>query len=134
MTQKTTEECETAEIRTHSFLRYSFSSRFQHSRTSFRLSGKWEIDRIVLVRPRDPNNIGAAARAMKNFGFTDLAVVTPHPPVWGEVVSAVNATDVLDNARSLGALDEAIADCNLVSAQPTARGSKKSKPSTRHSI
>jgi tRNA/rRNA methyltransferase len=70
--------------------------------------------RIVLVRPRDPNNIGAAARAMKNFGFTDLAVVTPHPPVWGEAVSAVNATDVLTNARVCGALEEAIADCNLV--------------------
>jgi len=70
--------------------------------------------RIVLVRPRDPNNIGAVARAMKNFGFTDLAIVTPHPPVWSEVVSAVNATDVLTNARVCGALDEAIADCNLV--------------------
>src|SRR5215510_7903391 len=69
--------------------------------------------RIVLVRPRDPNNIGAAARAMKNFGFIDLAVVTPHPPVWDEVVSAINATDVLANARVCGALDEAIADCNL---------------------
>src|SRR5262245_4910967 len=70
--------------------------------------------RIVLVRPRDPNNIGAAARAMKNFGFTDLAVVTPHPPVWSEVVSAVNATDVLVNARIYGSLDKAIIDCNLV--------------------
>jgi len=70
--------------------------------------------RIALVRPRDPNNIGAVARAMKNFGFTDLAVITPHPPVWTEVVSAVNATDVLTNARICGALDEAIADCNLV--------------------
>jgi tRNA/rRNA methyltransferase len=70
--------------------------------------------RIVLVRPRDPNNIGAVARAMKNFGFTDLAVVTPHPPVWSEVVSAINATDVLTNARVCVALDEAIADCNLV--------------------
>jgi len=70
--------------------------------------------RIVLVRPRDPNNIGAVARAMKNFGFSDLAIVTPHPPVWSEVVSAVNATDVLTNARVCGALDEAITDCNLV--------------------
>lgn len=70
--------------------------------------------RIVLVRPRDPNNIGAAARAMKNFGFTDLAVVTPHPPVWDEVVSAVNAEDVLTNARICESLGEAIADCNLV--------------------
>jgi TrmH family RNA methyltransferase len=70
--------------------------------------------RIVLVRPRDPNNIGAAARAMKNFGFADLVVVTPHPPVWSEVVSAVNATDVLAGARICVALDEAVADCNLV--------------------
>src|SRR5262245_21441961 len=70
--------------------------------------------RIVLVRPRDPNNIGAVARAMKNFGFTDLAIVTPHPPVWSEVVSAVNATDVLTNARVCASLDEAITDCNLV--------------------
>src|SRR5215475_13657979 len=70
--------------------------------------------RIVLVRPRDPNNIGAAARAMKNFGFADLVVVTPHPPVWSEVVSAVNATDVLTGARVCATLDEAVADCNLV--------------------
>jgi tRNA/rRNA methyltransferase len=70
--------------------------------------------KIVLVRPRDPNNIGAAARAMKNFGFTDLAVVTPYPPVWNEAVSAVNAEDVLTNARVCESLDEAIADCNLV--------------------
>jgi tRNA/rRNA methyltransferase len=70
--------------------------------------------RIVLVRPRDPNNIGAVARAMKNFGFADLAVVASHPPVWSEIVSAINATDVLTGARICGALDEAVADCNLV--------------------
>ena len=33
--------------------------------------------RFVLVRPRNPLNIGAAARAMANFGFNDLAVVKP---------------------------------------------------------
>ncbi len=70
--------------------------------------------KVVLVRPRDPNNIGAAARAMKNFGFSDLVVVTPHPPVWSEVVSAVSATDVLTDARVCESLDEAVADCNLV--------------------
>jgi tRNA/rRNA methyltransferase len=69
---------------------------------------------VVLVRPRDPNNIGAAARAMKNFGLTELAVVTPYPPVWDEVVSAVNATDVITQARVVGSLAEAIADCTLV--------------------
>ena len=70
--------------------------------------------KIVLVRPRDPNNIGAAARAMKNFGFRDLVVVAPYPPVWNEAVSAVNAQDLLANARVVGTLSEAIADCTLV--------------------
>jgi TrmH family RNA methyltransferase len=70
--------------------------------------------KIVLVRPRDPNNIGAAARAMKNFGFLDLVVVAPHPPVWDEAVSAVNAQDVLASARVVGTLSSAIADCTLV--------------------
>ena len=70
--------------------------------------------RIVLVRPRDPNNIGAAARAMKNFGFADLAVVAPYPPVWDEVVSAVNAEDILCGARVTSTIAEAVADCTLV--------------------
>lgn len=70
--------------------------------------------RIVLVRPRDPNNIGAVARAMKNFGFGDLAVVGIHPPNWDEVTSAPNATDVLTQARVFATLNEAIAECNLV--------------------
>ncbi len=70
--------------------------------------------RIVLVRPRDPNNIGAVARAMKNFGFSDLAVVGIHPPNWDEVTSAPNATDLLADARLFSTLNQAIADCNLV--------------------
>jgi tRNA/rRNA methyltransferase len=68
----------------------------------------------VLVRPRDPNNIGAAARAMKNFGFTDLAIVAPYAPVWTEAVSAVNATDILTSARVCDTLAEAVADCTLI--------------------
>ena len=44
--------------------------------------------RIVLVRPRNPLNIGAAARAMANFGFRDLVVVKPYDPVWQETRSA----------------------------------------------
>ncbi|HZS04882.1 MAG TPA: TrmJ/YjtD family RNA methyltransferase [Blastocatellia bacterium] len=70
--------------------------------------------RIILVRPRDPNNIGAAARAMKNFGLRDLVVVAPHPPVWEEVRSAVNATDVITSARVVPTIAEAVADCTLV--------------------
>jgi tRNA/rRNA methyltransferase len=70
--------------------------------------------KIILVRPRDPNNIGAAARAMKNFGFTELAVVAPFALTWNEAVSAVNADDVLKRAIRFDSLAEAIADCTFV--------------------
>lgn len=70
--------------------------------------------KLILVRPRDPNNIGAAARAMKNFGLTELAVVAPFAPTWNEAVSAVNAEDVLTRAQVVGTLAEAVADCTLV--------------------
>ncbi len=72
--------------------------------------------RIVLVRPRDPNNIGAAARAMANFGLGELVVVAPYEPVWREARSAVGAGSVLDGAREVATLDEAIAGCTLVGA------------------
>lgn len=70
--------------------------------------------KIVLVRPRNPNNIGAAARALKNFGLTELAVVAPFAPTWNEVVAAVNAADVLTNAHVCESLAEAVADCTFV--------------------
>ena len=54
---------------------------------------------VVLVRPRDPNNIGACARAMANFGLADLRVVEPYAPVWREATSAVGAGDIMKNAR-----------------------------------
>src|SRR5438128_91070 len=56
--------------------------------------------RIVLVRARNPLNIGAAARAMANFGFDDLVVVRPHAPVWREARSAVGAEAVVRSARA----------------------------------
>ena len=70
--------------------------------------------KIILVRPRDPKNIGAAARAMKNFGLTELAVVAPFAPNWNEAVSAVNAVDVLTTAHLCNSLAEAVADCTFV--------------------
>jgi TrmH family RNA methyltransferase len=70
--------------------------------------------RVVLVRPRNPLNIGAAARAMANFGFRDLVVVAPHPPVWQEARSAVGAEQVLKSARAVNGLQEAIGDATLV--------------------
>jgi TrmH family RNA methyltransferase len=70
--------------------------------------------RIVLVRPRNPLNIGAAARAMANFGFRDLAVVKPYDPVWQETRSAVGAEEIVRSAHAADDLLEAIGDATLV--------------------
>ena len=70
--------------------------------------------RVVLVRPRNPLNIGAAARAMANFGIKDLVVVQPYGPVWRETRSAVGAEEVVRNARAVESLAEALGDATLV--------------------
>jgi len=70
--------------------------------------------RIVLVRPRNPLNIGAAARAMANFGLRELVVVKPYGPVWQETRSAVGAEEILKSARAVEKLEEAIGDANWV--------------------
>ena len=68
---------------------------------------------VVLVRPRDPNNIGAAARAMANFGLSDLRVVDPFAVAWREAVSAVGAEDIMKQAVQYQTLDEALADTSF---------------------
>ena len=70
--------------------------------------------RVVLVRSRNPLNIGAAARAMSNFGFAHLRVVTPYGPAFREARSAVGAADVLETAEEYGSVAEAVGDCALV--------------------
>jgi len=55
---------------------------------------------VVLVSPRNPLNIGAAARAMANFGFDQLTVVAPYAPHWREARSAVGAPELLLNEPS----------------------------------
>ncbi len=70
--------------------------------------------RIVLVRPRNPLNIGAAARAMANFGFRDMVVVKPYGPTWQETRSAVGAEDVVRSARAVDHLVDAIGDATIV--------------------
>jgi tRNA/rRNA methyltransferase len=69
---------------------------------------------IVLVSPRNPLNIGAAARAMANFGFEHLTVVAPYDPHWHEARSAVGAETLLQNAKGTESLAEAVAGCTLV--------------------
>ncbi len=70
---------------------------------------------VVLVRPRNPFNIGACARAMANFGLSDLRLVAPHPPIWAEAKrAAVEAGGLLRRARVYPDLESATADCRLV--------------------
>ncbi len=71
------------------------------------------IWRVVLVRPRNPLNVGAAARAMANFGLRDLRVVAPHAPVWREARSAVGAGEVLKSARAVPDLANAFGEATL---------------------
>lgn len=70
--------------------------------------------RIVLVRPRNPLNIAAAARAARNFGFEDLTVVAPYEPVWEEARAATGAKRWLRHARVVSHLLEAVEDRNWV--------------------
>jgi tRNA/rRNA methyltransferase len=74
---------------------------------------------VVLVSPRNPLNIGAAARAMANFGFVHMAVVAPHAPHWREARSAVGAPELLQNARETASLAEAVSDGTLVAGTGT---------------
>jgi TrmH family RNA methyltransferase len=68
----------------------------------------------VLVATRNPLNIGAAARAMSNFGFLHLRVVNPHEAAFREARSAVGAAMVLERAEEYHSVAEAVADCTLV--------------------
>ncbi len=79
--------------------------------------------RIILVEPHEAGNVGAAARAMKNFGFTDLWIVggkderTDNVSAWW----AVGAIDVVENATRVATLEEALAECHLTVATTAVR-------------
>jgi TrmH family RNA methyltransferase len=70
--------------------------------------------KVVLISPRNPLNIGAAARAMSNFGFSELRLVNPYAVAFREARSAVKAQAVLEQAREYPTVAEAVVDCALV--------------------
>jgi TrmH family RNA methyltransferase len=70
--------------------------------------------RVVLVSPRNPLNIGAAARAMSNFGFSEMRLVNPYEVAFREAKSAVKSQGILEQAREFKTVAEAVADCSLV--------------------
>jgi tRNA/rRNA methyltransferase len=69
---------------------------------------------IILVRTRNPLNIGAVARALANFGGSHLRLVAPYDPAFREARSAVGASELLANAEVCQCVAEAVADCTLV--------------------
>src|SRR3954463_10083343 len=70
--------------------------------------------RVVLVSPRNPLNIGAAARALSNFGFRDLRLVNPYDVAFREAKSAVRSEYILESAQVFTNVADAVADCGLV--------------------
>jgi TrmH family RNA methyltransferase len=79
---------------------------------------------VVLVRARNPNNIGAVARAMHGFGFADLRMVNEYSVPLERARSAVDASAILAGAREFATVAEAVADCSLV-VGTTAVGERK---------
>lgn len=76
--------------------------------------------RFILVETSRPGNVGAVARAMKTMGFNDLVLVNPRfadAATQAEAVAfASGAQDVLQGARIVGSIGEALADCNFAAA------------------
>ncbi len=70
--------------------------------------------RVVLCQPRNPLNIGAAARAIANFGCNVLRLVDPYDAAFREAVSAVGGAPVLQAAEVYPQIAEAVSDCALV--------------------
>jgi TrmH family RNA methyltransferase len=87
------------------------------------LPGQLNLDHlcVVLVATRNPLNIGAAARAMSNFGFPQLRVVNPYEASFREARSAVGAAELLARAEKFSSVADAVSDCTLVIGTTAAR-------------
>src|ERR1700685_4123174 len=70
--------------------------------------------RVGVISPRNPLNIGAAARAMSNFGVFELRLVNPYNVAYLEAKSAVKASKILIDAREFSTVAEAVADGDLI--------------------
>ncbi len=80
--------------------------------------------RVVLVEPLYQGNVGSVTRAMKNFGFSDLVLVNPCELEGEARAMSSHARDLLENARVVGSLDEAIDDCSIIIGTTGIAGSR----------
>ena len=108
-------------------VRYSIIDRLQRERQTPGAAVLNNI-RIVLVETSHPGNIGAAARAMKTMGLSELILVNPKDfPSAPATARAAGADDILYRARIAGSLVEALQGCELACAT-TARRRELSVP------
>ncbi len=88
--------------------------------------------RTILVRPKEPGNIGSSARALKNFGLSELYLVAPQRPLNRQAYAlASHAEDVLDSARICESVAEALTGCTYVlgtTARPRASDARVYTP------
>ncbi len=71
---------------------------------------------IILAHPDSPENVGLAARAMKNTGFSRLRLVMDKPLRSGAYITAVHANDILEKAESFSKISQAVEDTDVVFA------------------
>jgi tRNA/rRNA methyltransferase len=80
-------------------------------------AGRYDVGmvRLVLLRPRNPENLGAIARVMKNLALDDWAIAELGTHEFDAARRvAVHAEELLDRPRVVRTLDEAVADCAWV--------------------
>ncbi len=82
---------------------------------------------IVLVRPRLPENVGAAVRAAYNFGIHSVVLVRDEMPEWARMAKTAthNCSHILNAMPRYSRLDEALRNYNLVAATTARRGKKR---------
>lgn len=83
--------------------------------------------RVILARPSESGNIGAACRAMKNFGLSSLRIVAPERPINEDRVRvmAVHAYDIYSNAEFFPDLKSALNDVTFAVALTRRRGKRR---------
>ena len=89
--------------------------------------------RIILVNTTHPGNIGAAARAMKNMGLSQLVLVQPEDFPSGVAVGrAASAVNLLEQATVVSSLEEAVADAGHVLGAQAAAEDQHADDHRRH--
>jgi tRNA/rRNA methyltransferase/tRNA (cytidine32/uridine32-2'-O)-methyltransferase len=79
--------------------------------------------KIILCQSSESGNVGAACRAIKNMGLSELRLANPQPLNTEEIhARAVNSRDIWENARIFDNLASAIADCSIVIGTTRRRG------------